>query len=83
MLEQVLEAEIEGILSWIDDQENDGFVQLQSFSWKSYSFHYKGDNGVGIVDHENAPRHEFICANWEEALYTVKDRILNRMLTKS
>ena len=79
-MDEVLQIEIESILSWIDDQENDGIVQLQSFSWKSHSFNFAGDTGVYVIDHENAPTHKQHFDNWELALVAIKDRVLNRAL---
>ncbi|ELC54480.1 hypothetical protein [Escherichia coli] len=77
MLEDVLNIEIEDIMEWIEQPQENGHIQLQSFTWKFHTFTYKGDRGVGVINYEKAPKHEMVFEDWLQALEAVKQITLN------
>lgn len=82
MLEQVLQFEIGEIIEFIEEQEDAGTIDIQSFSWKQYTFHNKGDAGYYVIE-DQSPESRMDFDNLEQALLEVKGRILDSYLNKS
>ncbi|MGG1071120.1 hypothetical protein COJ01_18165 [Priestia megaterium] len=71
-----LDIELEEIIEMINIQKEKRNIQLQSFTWRYYTFKYRGQRGVGVTNYDRAPRHEMLFENWMDALTNVKSFIL-------